>query len=205
MRRCRRRTCRRWWRCVASAARPAMAPRRCARDRRRARRRRGKPAAATPGAVCALVLHRRRTRQGPASAPVRGSGVSEGRELGQVSQQNAVPAGSLDGQWDDLADQVAGAAAPGIAELIERGKGRRARRLRRGGFTAPWLVCYSPGSLAHAAFPGDIPHENSRVQQQSAARRGHFRLSQLAASPTRACGASPTARSTSRSTRTSGG
>lgn len=48
--------------------------------------------------------------------------LPEGRELGQVSQQNAVPAGSLDGQWGELADQVAGAAAPGIAELIERAK-----------------------------------------------------------------------------------
>jgi hypothetical protein len=48
--------------------------------------------------------------------------LSEGRELGQVNQQNAVPAGSLDGQWGDIAYAVAGAAAPGIAELIERAK-----------------------------------------------------------------------------------
>lgn len=48
--------------------------------------------------------------------------LAEGRELGQVSQQNAVPAGSLDGSWGELAYAIAGAAAPGIAELIERAK-----------------------------------------------------------------------------------
>ena len=48
--------------------------------------------------------------------------LPEGRELGQVNQQNAVPAGSLDGSWGDLAYAIAGAAAPGIAELIERAK-----------------------------------------------------------------------------------
>ena len=55
--------------------------------------------------------------------------LPEGRELGQVSQQNAVPAGSLDGQWGDIAYEVAGAAAPGIAQLIERAQGRRAREV----------------------------------------------------------------------------
>lgn len=48
--------------------------------------------------------------------------LPEGRELGRVNQQNAVPAGSLDGPWGDLAYAIAGAAAPGIAELIERAK-----------------------------------------------------------------------------------
>jgi hypothetical protein len=48
--------------------------------------------------------------------------LAEGRELGQVSQQNDVPAGSLNGQWGDLAYAIAGAAAPGIAELIEKAK-----------------------------------------------------------------------------------
>jgi hypothetical protein len=48
--------------------------------------------------------------------------LAEGRELGQVNQQNDVPAGSLDGQWGDLAYAIAGAAAPGIAELIEKAK-----------------------------------------------------------------------------------
>lgn len=43
-----------------------------------------------------------------------------GRQLGEVSQQNTVPAGSLDGAWGDVAYAVAGAAVPGIAQLIER-------------------------------------------------------------------------------------
>lgn len=42
----------------------------------------------------------------------------EGHELGQVEQHNAVPAGSLDGPWGDIAYAVAAAAAPGIAQLI---------------------------------------------------------------------------------------
>ncbi|HXQ49568.1 MAG TPA: hypothetical protein VN802_00610 [Stellaceae bacterium] len=48
--------------------------------------------------------------------------LSEGREMGQVSQQNTVPAGSLDGAWGDVAYAVAAAAAPEIALLIERAK-----------------------------------------------------------------------------------
>lgn len=47
---------------------------------------------------------------------------ADGREVGQVDQQNAVPAGSLDGAWGDVAYYVANAAAPGIAALIERAK-----------------------------------------------------------------------------------
>ena len=39
-----------------------------------------------------------------------------------IDQQNAVPAGSLDGTWGDIAFAVAGAAAPGVAALIERAK-----------------------------------------------------------------------------------
>lgn len=48
--------------------------------------------------------------------------LPEGRELGEVKQQNAVPAGSLDGPWGDIAYAIAGAAAPGITQLIERAK-----------------------------------------------------------------------------------
>ncbi|HUK57611.1 MAG TPA: hypothetical protein VLV50_00165 [Stellaceae bacterium] len=43
-----------------------------------------------------------------------------GHPLGQVSQQNTVPAGSLDHAWGDIAYAVAAYAAPGIAELINR-------------------------------------------------------------------------------------
>jgi hypothetical protein len=46
----------------------------------------------------------------------------DGGEIGQVSQENAVPAGSLDGPWGDVAYAVAMAAAPGIAALVERAK-----------------------------------------------------------------------------------
>lgn len=46
----------------------------------------------------------------------------DGSEVGQVSQENAVPAGSLDGAWGDVAYAVATAAAPGVVALIERAK-----------------------------------------------------------------------------------
>ena len=50
----------------------------------------------------------------------------DGREIGQVSQENAVPAGSLDGAWGDVAYAVATAAAPGVVALIERAKAEAA-------------------------------------------------------------------------------
>ena len=43
----------------------------------------------------------------------------DGSEIGRVKQENAVPAGSLDGAWGDVAYAVAGAAAPGVRRLIE--------------------------------------------------------------------------------------
>jgi len=43
----------------------------------------------------------------------------DGSEVGRVKQENAVPAGSLDGAWGDVAYAVAGAAAPGVRRLIE--------------------------------------------------------------------------------------
>jgi hypothetical protein len=46
----------------------------------------------------------------------------DGREIGRVSQENAVPAGSLDGAWGDVAYVVAMAATPGVVALIERAK-----------------------------------------------------------------------------------
>lgn len=46
----------------------------------------------------------------------------DGGEIGRVDQQNAVPAGSLDGPWGDIAFAVASAAAPGVAALIEKAK-----------------------------------------------------------------------------------
>jgi hypothetical protein len=44
----------------------------------------------------------------------------KGLQVGQVSQSNAVPAGSLDGSWGDIAYAVANAAAGGILALLDR-------------------------------------------------------------------------------------
>jgi hypothetical protein len=49
-----------------------------------------------------------------------------GAQIGQVSQENAIPAGSLDGRWGDTAYAVANAAAGGIVALIEHLKAVRA-------------------------------------------------------------------------------
>jgi uncharacterized lipoprotein YmbA len=43
-----------------------------------------------------------------------------GKPVGQVAQENDVPAGALDHAWGDIAYAVASAAAPGIADLIQR-------------------------------------------------------------------------------------
>jgi hypothetical protein len=48
---------------------------------------------------------------------------AKGQEIGRVSQENAVPAGSLDGAWGDTAYDVATAAATGIVSLIQRAQG----------------------------------------------------------------------------------
>jgi hypothetical protein len=47
---------------------------------------------------------------------------SNGAEIGRIDQQNAVPAGSLDGAWGDIAFAVARAAAPSVVALIEKAK-----------------------------------------------------------------------------------
>jgi hypothetical protein len=46
----------------------------------------------------------------------------DGGQIGQVKQENAVAAGSLDGNWGLTAYDVANAAAPGIAALIAESK-----------------------------------------------------------------------------------
>jgi len=43
-----------------------------------------------------------------------------GKQLGVVKQENAVPQGSLDGRWGEVANFVAAAAAPGIVAIIEK-------------------------------------------------------------------------------------
>lgn len=50
----------------------------------------------------------------------------DGSQVGQVSQANAVPAGSLDGPWGEVAYAVASAAVPGITALIERARAAEA-------------------------------------------------------------------------------
>ena len=44
----------------------------------------------------------------------------DGKQLGVVKQENAVPQGSLDGRWGEVANLVAAAAAPGILAIIEK-------------------------------------------------------------------------------------
>lgn len=43
----------------------------------------------------------------------------DGGEIGQVKQENAVPAGSLNGAWGEIAYAITSAAAPGVRRLIE--------------------------------------------------------------------------------------
>ncbi|MHA1566727.1 MAG: hypothetical protein ACTSX7_15560 [Alphaproteobacteria bacterium] len=45
---------------------------------------------------------------------------ADGTEHGTVAQENAVPAGSLDGSWAAVAPLIAVAAAPGIIEVLTR-------------------------------------------------------------------------------------
>jgi hypothetical protein len=46
----------------------------------------------------------------------------DGRPLGRAVQENAVPAGSLNGAWGPMAALVAGAAVTGINDVIRRAK-----------------------------------------------------------------------------------
>ncbi len=44
----------------------------------------------------------------------------DGSELGKVAQNNAVPTGSLDKAWGDIAFLIAEAAAPGVTQILKR-------------------------------------------------------------------------------------
>ncbi len=46
--------------------------------------------------------------------------AADGTERGNVAQDNQVPAGSLDGSWATVAPLIAGAAAPGIIDVLSR-------------------------------------------------------------------------------------
>lgn len=50
----------------------------------------------------------------------------DGSEIGNVSQENDVPAGLLDGPWGDIAYTIALAAQDGVMQLIDRGAQRSA-------------------------------------------------------------------------------
>lgn len=52
---------------------------------------------------------------------------ASGAEVGQVSQSNSVPAGSLDGAWGEVAVFVADWAAAGILDLLQEARMRAAR------------------------------------------------------------------------------
>ena len=46
--------------------------------------------------------------------------TKEGRELGKVTQNNRVPAGSLNGRWGDVAYVVAQGGSIGIIDIVEQ-------------------------------------------------------------------------------------
>ena len=77
----------------------------------------------TPGAKASYVVEARVDVSPPAGGKqqvkISWSLLNpSGGQLGQVNQENAVPAGSLDRNWGMTAYDVASAAAPGIAALI---------------------------------------------------------------------------------------
>jgi hypothetical protein len=94
--------------------------------------RRARIALASPGGGAASFVLAGTVTMSPADAGKQRVQISwalrggDGHELGQVSQANAVPAGSLDGAWGDVAYAVATAAAPGVLALIERAKAQQA-------------------------------------------------------------------------------
>jgi hypothetical protein len=45
---------------------------------------------------------------------------SDGREIANLAQANAVPAGQLDGDWGDIAPLITDAALPGIVDLLRQ-------------------------------------------------------------------------------------
>jgi hypothetical protein len=54
-------------------------------------------------------------------------GRADGSKIGTAAQQNDVPAGSLDGEWGNVAYLVATAAREGIMELVIRGMSQPAK------------------------------------------------------------------------------
>ena len=127
-----------------------------------------------------------RGRQAAASRCAGSLARPDGHEIGEVARRTPCrPAASTaPGAISPMPSPAA--AAPGIAELIAARRQLADRRRLNAGPEAglqPGTVCYSPrpAEAAAAPFPGDSAHENPRLQQQSAAGRGDFGLSQPAA------------------------
>jgi len=81
--------------------------------------------------------------------------ASDGQDLGQIDQQNRLPAGSLEGRWGATAQAIAEGAAEGIIDLLRRILGPRASAAgtSAGAFTGPGAVDTvraSPGRGASA-------------------------------------------------------
>jgi len=77
------------------------------------------------GAEVVIAGAVRVTPAGPASEQVTitwSALAPDGASLGTVEQSNRVPKGSLDGNWGVIAIQVVEAAAPGIAQLVEKAR-----------------------------------------------------------------------------------
>jgi hypothetical protein len=49
----------------------------------------------------------------------------EGGEIGQVEQENVIPAGRLNGRWGEVASLAAQGAAEGLADLVRRAKRKK--------------------------------------------------------------------------------
>ncbi|HUB96657.1 MAG TPA: hypothetical protein VL993_12115 [Stellaceae bacterium] len=87
----------------------------------------------------------------------------DGGALGHADQQNAVPAGSLNGAWSDIAFAVAAAAAPGIVDLIHKAEpmvaDAEAAALPAGpkDGTEPPPLAIPPRRSADAAAPAPSP------------------------------------------------
>lgn len=77
---------------------------------------------------------------------------AKGRALGRAVQENAVAAGSLDKSWGSMAALVAGAAVPGIADVIRRSEVADAARGAPAEFSERRLKI--PPTMTLPAVPG---------------------------------------------------
>ncbi len=85
----------------------------------------GLPVAERPGAddllvTCAVILGQPLGPWQEVTVVWTVSRVRDGGELGQITQQNRVPAGRLDGPWGTISTGIAEGAAHGIIQVLER-------------------------------------------------------------------------------------